>query len=368
MEGQIKKAVNNIFKTNLAVKQTEKVIVLTDEYNKEIRKIGKLVAEAGKNHTTNIKHIKYRPTGCHGVEPPEQIWTEAFGDNICRKLKQKKLLKPLLLKKISGEKLKEVESIVKAHKKEAVDVVIALSFYSTSHTRFRDILNRICDTRYASMPLFDGLMLTGAMGVNWQKMLSRTKTIANMVNKYDDMEIQTPNGTCISLSKKGRQAHLDTGIITKRGDFSNLPAGEVFFAPLEGSATGRLVVEWAPTRKLKKPITLHIKKGMVAAVEGKEKYVDYLERKLSEKNENRNIAEIGIGTNDKAARPDNILESEKILGTIHIALGDNSSFGGKVRTSFHQDFVFFKPTVTLISKNGVRSVLLKDGKLSRSSQ
>jgi hypothetical protein len=35
MEGQIKKAVNNIFKTNLAVKQTEKVIVLTDEYNKK---------------------------------------------------------------------------------------------------------------------------------------------------------------------------------------------------------------------------------------------------------------------------------------------------------------------------------------------
>ena len=39
---------------------------------------------------------------------------------------------------------------------------------------------------------------------------------------------------------------------------------------------------------------------------------------------NRNIAELGIGTNDRATRPDNILEAEKILGTIHIALGDNS--------------------------------------------
>ena len=65
---------------------------------------------------------------------------------------------------------------------------------------------------------------------------------------------------------------------------------------------------------------------------------------------------------------DPILFEEKILGTIHIALGDNSSFGGKVRTSFQKDFVFFKPTVTLISRNGARSVLLKDGKLSVSSQ
>ena len=62
----------------------------------------------------------------------------------------------------------------------------------------------------------------------------------------------------------------------------------------------------------------------------------------------KNIAELGIGTNDRATRPDNILESEKILGTIHIALGDNSSFGGRIRTSFHQDFVVFQPTLTLM--------------------
>ncbi|MEF9437813.1 MAG: hypothetical protein L0922_03365 [Candidatus Mariimomonas ferrooxydans] len=97
---------------------------------------------------------------------------------------------------------------------------------------------------------------------------------------------------------------------------------------------------------------------------GKEKYADYLKTKLLERAENANVAELGIGTNDKASRPDNILESEKILGTIHIALGDNSSFGGKVTTPFHQDFVFFKPTMTLIHKNGRRELLLKDGKLT----
>ena len=76
-----------------------------------------------------------------------------------------------------------------------------------------------------------------------------------------------------------------------------------------------------------------------------EEYVDTLAAELESDQNKGNIAELGIGTNDKATRPDNILESEKILGTIHIALGDNSTFGGTVRVPFHQDFVFFEPTL-----------------------
>jgi leucyl aminopeptidase (aminopeptidase T) len=197
-------------------------------------------------------------------------------------------------------------------------------------------------------------------------MLNRTNNIAKRVSKGDEIKIESPNGTFLMLSKKNREVKMDTGIITAPGSFSNLPAGEVFFAPIEGTAKGKLVIEWAPTRKLYKPVTLIIEKGMVEEVEGKERYVDYLLRKISEKKENRNIAELGIGTNDKACRADNILESEKIFGTVHVALGDNSSFGGKVRTSFHQDFVLFKPTVTLIYKKGLKRNLMKEGKLLQS--
>ncbi len=81
---------------------------------------------------------------------------------------------------------------------------------------------------------------------------------------------------------------------------------------------------------------------------------------------NKNVAQAGssgIGTNDHAIRLDNILESEKILGTIHIALGDNSSFGGKIKTPFHQDFVFLKPTVRLIHKDGTKNTILRSGRL-----
>jgi len=60
------------------------------------------------------------------------------------------------------------------------------------------------------------------------------------------------------------------------------------------------------------------------------------------------IAEFGVGTNPKAGLKTNILESEKILGTIHVAFGDNATFGGRNRAAFHQDFLVFKPTVDLL--------------------
>ena len=365
MTNNTQKALDNIFTTNLGVKKTENILVFTDGFSREIKKIGRLVAKSGIKFTDRVEYIEYTPTGCHGVEPPEEVWRQAFGNNAVDGLKRKRLFGPILKKKLKDDKIGIVENIIRKYRKEAVDVVIALSYFSTSHTKFRDMLNRICRARYASMPLFDEKMLSGVMQVNWKRMLKRTEDIAGTVNRYEEIEIESDSGTFIYFSKKGRKAMSDTGIITKPGSFSNLPAGEVYLAPLEGTANGRLVLEWAPTRKLRKPVTLYVKNGMVGKVDGEKKFAAYLEDKFSEKRENRNIAELGIGTNDRAFRPDNILESEKIFGTIHMALGDNSSFGGKVRTSFHQDFVFFKPTVTLISKTGRKKVLLNKGKLKR---
>jgi leucyl aminopeptidase (aminopeptidase T) len=105
-----------------------------------------------------------------------------------------------------------------------------------------------------------------------------------------------------------------------------------------------------------------VKKGRVTEVSGEDRYRCVIEKKLKENDDFRNIAELGIGTNDKATRPDNIIESEKISGTVHIALGDNSSFGGKVRTPFHQDFIFFRPTLRLIHKNRDEELILDKGR------
>ncbi len=59
----------------------------------------------------------------------------------------------------------------------------------------------------------------------------------------------------------------------------------------------------------------------------------------------RNLAELGIGANPAAHLIGNILEDEKVAGTVHIALGDNSTFGGNVIVGIHLDGIITKPRV-----------------------
>ncbi len=369
-------SVREIFRTNLGVKRDERVLVFTDrptgrdELPEEelqrwmgLRDIAMLVVETGRGFTDNCIYYSFPSRGGHGVEPPEGLWKAAFGGRTVEALKERRLLRRIIQKKASPEMLEAAEEVILCYRKDAVDVVIALSNYSTSHTRFRDFLTRLCGTRYASMPLFDVGMLEGAMDVDWKALERRTKAIARVVNRATEVTVTAPNGTDLRLSKRGRRAHADTGNLRRPGSFGNLPAGEVFFAPLEGTAEGRLVLEWAPTRRLSSAVTLWIREGCVEEVEGEDDFVLTLKEQLGRRRENANIAEVGIGTNDRARRPDNILESEKILGTVHVALGDNSSFGGKVKTPFHQDFVIFHPTVVLGLRDSRRVTLLEDGRL-----
>jgi leucyl aminopeptidase (aminopeptidase T) len=122
-------------------------------------------------------------------------------------------------------------------------------------------------------------------------------------------------------------------------------------------------IDFAPTRKLAAPLTLTISSGEVVAVEGDDSHKYWLEKKFSENRNNRNIAELGIGTNDRATRPDNVLEAEKILGTVHIAFGDNTGFGGLVSTPFHEDYVLYNPTLAGKTRDGIRFLILNKGKL-----
>jgi aminopeptidase len=377
------KAGISLLKVNLGIKRDERILIFTDiqkdsgevtvggettdlkrnSFEKQkIKEFCYILQDLARSLAKEVLFYEYPETGMHGVEPPEGLWRKAFGDKTIDEIKKEGLLDKIIKKEVSPEALSIIEKVIKKHTKKAVNAVVALSKYSTSHTYFRDLLTRICKARYASMPLFDISMLEGPMNVDWKALEKRTRRIAKAFKGSEAVTITTPNGTEISFSIKGRPVYEDHGILTKPGSFGNLPAGEVFLAPLEGTAEGRLVIEWAPTRPLSSPLTFVVEKGFVKDIIGDEPLKEELLNRFKENPLNANIAELGIGTNDRAKRPDNILESEKILGTIHIALGDNSSFGGNVRTPFHQDFVFFRPTV-LIKKAGAEEFLLREGVL-----
>ena len=70
---------------------------------------------------------------------------------------------------------------------------------------------------------------------------------------------------------------------------------------------------------------------------------------LTEHGEDRtNVAELGIGTNERAKLTGEILEDERrSSGTCHVAFGASAAIGGTVQVLVHLDCVVMKPFVEL---------------------
>jgi leucyl aminopeptidase (aminopeptidase T) len=70
------------------------------------------------------------------------------------------------------------------------------------------------------------------------------------------------------------------------------------------------------------------------------------------------VAELGIGTNPKAALRGSALEDEKVYGTAHIAFGSNATFGGNTSAGVHIDGIILSPVVYIDDQ-----LVLRDGEL-----
>jgi leucyl aminopeptidase (aminopeptidase T) len=60
-----------------------------------------------------------------------------------------------------------------------------------------------------------------------------------------------------------------------------------------------------------------------------------------------NLAELGVGTNERAGLTGNILEDEKMLGTVHVAFGASAGIGGTVSVPVHLDVLVLDATLTV---------------------
>ncbi|WP_455278231.1 aminopeptidase [[Eubacterium] cellulosolvens] len=261
----------------------------------------------------------------------------------------------------SAEPEKTVEAILKKY-----DVILAITTYSITHTDARQSATKM-GARIASMPsvLADMFYEGGSMTADYVKIASETIRLTKILNTTSLIRISTQTGTDLFFSVKGRKGLSDTGILDSRGDWGNLPAGEAYIVPVEGTANGIVIIEdgWFPDLKRKMKLIFEsgnlvkivgggeVSKTLMNLIRPKSKADPYLARRC--------LAEFGIGTNPKAARRDNVLEAEKIKGTIHIAIGDNSHMGGLNKADLHQDFVIRSPTVKMDNR-----IILKNGKVN----
>lgn len=373
----ITKAIKNLLEINLGIKKHERLLVFTDLWREEeldridykelnrrkaLQEVAWKVYEVAKDYG-KASYLEYKELKYHGCEPPKELWQAAFGENIINALEERGFLAKIIDKTEDKKIISYAENIVKKHKEEVVEIIIGLANYSTSHTKFRDLLTTYAQTRYASMPLFEPEMLFTSLNIDWGKLEKETIRLAKLLSNTKEMTVTSPNGTYLKFTTKDRKIFSDTGILNKPGSFGNLPAGEVYLAPKEELTEGELVIEWASTFKLKSPLQLIIKKGEIVNIQGEDEYKYFLNKKFHEEPNSKKVAELGIGTNERAAKIDNILESEKIKGTIHIAFGDNSVFGGKIKANFHQDYIVFNPTLKVTFLDGKEKIIIENGKI-----
>jgi leucyl aminopeptidase (aminopeptidase T) len=224
----------------------------------------------------------------------------------------------------------------------AADVYIAPTSRSLSHTMARKRASE-AGARGATMPGVTEDMLARVMAVDFDTMAARSKAVASVLDAGTRARVTCPRGTDLHLALDGRAGISDDGELTARGAFGNLPCGEGFIAPAFGEGT-LVASSLSPLGLSAEPARLTVAEGRIVAAEdglGPE----FIERLLEHGELGTNLAELGVGTNDRARLTGNVLEDEKILGTVHVAFGASAGIGGTVSVPIHLDVVVLDATL-----------------------
>jgi leucyl aminopeptidase (aminopeptidase T) len=315
MGGDLDRAAHAVVRDCLGVQAGEEVLVVC---NPATRELGERMCAEAQEAGGDAVLVSMAERASHAAEPPQMI----------------------------------------AAAMSAADIVLAPTVQSLSHTAARRRASE-AGVRIASLPGVTAEMLARVMSADMEGLRRKGHAVAAALDRGSEARLRCPNGSDLRLGLEGRKAIPDAGELSQPGAFGNLPCGEGFIAPLEGTAEGILVVDGsiAAIGVVSEPVRLTISGGHLTAAEGEagERLMDLLS---AHGPDGTNVAELGIGTNDKAILTGETLEDEKILGTAHIAFGASAAIGGTVQVPVHLDCVITRPSVEIDGAEIVR-----DGRL-----
>ncbi|MFB6208854.1 MAG: aminopeptidase [Candidatus Nanohaloarchaea archaeon] len=286
----------------LKIQPEEEVLVLNDGNDQDL--IDALL-EVLEDNGAEYELLEYEELGNQGEEPPERV----------------------------AERMREV------------DVIIAPTLKSLTHT---DATGKACEAgaRMASMPKISKKIWNSSLQADYGEISRITRKVYELLEVTEKVRIETPSGTDLSFRVDIETYHQSEGMIKKPGKCSNLPDGEPNGYP-EG-ISGTLFLDHFPFSPEARKV--EIEDGVVVSIENENEKKSNLEQKFNQMPCSKKIAEFGFGTNPEATLIGNVLQDEKVLGTVHIAFGDNTSYvqeGRKERNpcDLHWDAICKDPTV-----------------------
>ncbi len=230
-------------------------------------------------------------------------------------------------------------------------------------------------------------MFIRTVPVDYRAMRERAARLSALLDDASAILVKSPGGTDLTFSVQGRAAMRDDGDFRVLGAGGNLPAGEVFISPALRSAEGTIVFDGSIADivgdiVIQKPISCAVRGGYVVGVEGGDEakkleaalmhglnMATSLVRErgmapelaLSYGTNARHLGEFGIGLNPAARIQGNMLEDEKVLGTIHFAIGAN--YDEDAPALIHLDGLVKSPTVVLLMPDGSERAIMGRGAL-----
>ncbi len=234
------------------------------------------------------------------------------------------------------------------------DVLLVPTVQSLSHTAARKAATD-AGARAATLPGATEEMLARVMSADMEELRRRGSELADLLTAGSEAHITSAEGSDLTLNIGGRDGIPDSGELGEPGAFGNLPCGEGFISPHHDSGSGKLVVDGviASIGIPEKPVELTVEDG--ALVDATGEMGEALMRQLTAAGrDGTRVAELGIGTNEKAILTGELLEDEKLLGTVHVAFGASAGIGGEIQVPVHLDCVVMKPTLTVDGREVIR--------------
>jgi aminopeptidase len=309
--GDLERAVEAVIHDCMGVRPEENVVVVCNPATRPLAE--RLRKEAGAAKSEAVL-VEFSEREQHGEEPPDTV----------------------------------AAAMVRA------DVLLVPTVQSLSHTAARKAATD-GGARAATLPGVTEEMLARVMSADMAELRRRGRAVADILDDGTEARITCANGSDLTLSIDGREAIPDNGELTEPGAFGNLPCGEGFIAPHHDAGGGTLVVDGVigSIGIPDDPVELTVENGALVAAGGE--MGEELMRQLQAAGpDGTRVAELGVGTNEKAILTGELLEDEKILGTIHVAFGASAGIGGEIQVPVHLDCVVMKPTLTVDGTEVVR--------------
>ncbi|GGL69434.1 aminopeptidase [Halocalculus aciditolerans] len=287
----------------LGLEAGESCVVVTDDTREAI---GEALYEVASGITGEASIIRYPPGAQHGSEPPAPV-AAAMRD---------------------------------------ADVFLAPTTKSLSHTRARSKASE-AGARGATLPGITEEVFTAGLDADYAAIRRHCADVLEQVEGAEEVRVTTESGTDITFEPGEREWLQDTGMVHEPGDFSNLPAGEVFVAPADANGTYVVDGTMMPHGRLRgEKLRFDVEDGYVTGISDPDIRQQVEDAADEVGDAAYNLAELGIGTNVAVTElVGSVLLDEKAAGTVHIAIGDDAGIGGDTDAPLHLDGIIEEPTV-----------------------